>query len=400
MTFILLSEFEAILYGAILFLVFIGWLVKEYFESEKYRSRIERKKSKNTNRRQVKQHKKSLLFTDVKKREDGILDVIFKLPEDYRSYITLKKICPTDNVAFTKGVFLFNWIASTGQDVSKGDRLAIPYYNQVDISEEEDYTNLLPFLICPGDGVLQQIQRIGSPLKNGDCIARIYPREEFEELFGIDTFSVERFNIYNYEIEFYNCPIVIFQERLVQNGTLVKPGDDLYTVQIEQGYISKEKHTVKSSSTGFVHFEIDEYARPILFHNYEVCRLYKKWGDRYKYANPLGLHRGNGAVEKIDIEEDNTFELELSEECYVYLMVDTTNNYHKIGISNNPTYRERTLQSEKPTIELIAKKPFPSRQIAKSFESALHNTFDNKRLRGEWFKLNHREVEEIKKSLS
>lgn len=33
----------------------------------------------------------------------------------------------------------------------------------------------------------------------------------------------------------------------------------------------------------------------------------------------------------------------LNEYCYVYLMNDTTNNYYKIGISKNPTYREKTL---------------------------------------------------------
>lgn len=26
------------------------------------------------------------------------------------------------------------------------------------------------------------------------------------------------------------------------------------------------------------------------------------------------------------------------ESCYVYLMIDTTNNFHKIGISNHPRY--------------------------------------------------------------
>ena len=41
------------------------------------------------------------------------------------------------------------------------------------------------------------------------------------------------------------------------------------------------------------------------------------------------------------------------ESCCVYLMIDTVNNYHKIGISNNPEVRESTLQREKPSIELM-----------------------------------------------
>ena len=80
-------------------------------------------------------------------------------------------------------------------------------------------------------------------------------------------------------------------------------------------------------------------------------------------------------------------------------MIDTTNNYHKIGISNQPIYREKTLQSEKPTIEMVANKEFPNRKIAHSFEQALHSTYDEKRVRGEWFDLSQEEVDDIITSL-
>jgi hypothetical protein len=85
--------------------------------------------------------------------------------------------------------------------------------------------------------------------------------------------------------------------------------------------------------------------------------------------------------------------------CYVYLMVDTANGYHKIGISNKPEYRERTLQSEKPTIEKVCAKKYPSRVIAEAIESALHKAFDAKRIRGEWFNLSDQEVADIKATL-
>lgn len=86
-------------------------------------------------------------------------------------------------------------------------------------------------------------------------------------------------------------------------------------------------------------------------------------------------------------------------ECYVYLMHDTSNDYYKIGISNKPYYRERTLQSEKPTIELIASKRYPVRKIAESFEKSLHSVYDDKRLRGEWFELDEYDVNNIIESL-
>ena len=85
--------------------------------------------------------------------------------------------------------------------------------------------------------------------------------------------------------------------------------------------------------------------------------------------------------------------------CYVYLMYDEANGFYKIGISNSPKYREHTLQSEKPTIVLIQAKQFPIRTIAEAFESALHKAYESKRLRGEWFKLEHSDVEDLKKAL-
>lgn len=88
-----------------------------------------------------------------------------------------------------------------------------------------------------------------------------------------------------------------------------------------------------------------------------------------------------------------------AEFCFVYLMHDTTNGYYKIGISNNPDYRERTLQSEKPTIDMIISKKFPIRKIAESIEKALHDTYSKKRLRGEWFELDQKDVEHIKETL-
>lgn len=85
--------------------------------------------------------------------------------------------------------------------------------------------------------------------------------------------------------------------------------------------------------------------------------------------------------------------------CYVYLMKDFSNGYYKIGMSNKPEYRERTLQSEKPTIEMIANKRYPSRKIAEAIEAALHNAFSEKRIRGEWFSLDAIDVELLLETL-
>ena len=83
------------------------------------------------------------------------------------------------------------------------------------------------------------------------------------------------------------------------------------------------------------------------------------------------------------------------ESCYVYLMFDRSTGYFKIGISNNPEYREHTLQSEKPTIDKICAKEYPNRIIAFAIESALHKAYESKRIRGEWFSLEAKDVNAI-----
>ena len=73
---------------------------------------------------------------------------------------------------------------------------------------------------------------------------------------------------------------------------------------------------------------------------------------------------------------------------------------YKIGISNKPKHRERTLQSQEPDIELLKVKAFPSRVSARNVESTLHTQFREKHLRGEWFELNDDDVEYINEFLS
>lgn len=103
---------------------------------------------------------------------------------------------------------------------------------------------------------------------------------------------------------------------------------------------------------------------------------------------------------QILISEDLYFEGEQKIEselpCFVYLMNDLVNGAYKIGISNSPEYRERTLQSEKPDIKLIHSKQFPKRSIAEVFEKVLHEHFRNKRIRGEWFQLSNDDIIDLK----
>ena len=90
-------------------------------------------------------------------------------------------------------------------------------------------------------------------------------------------------------------------------------------------------------------------------------------------------------------EEEPIFkERKSTEKTYCYLMIDRNTDFYKIGCSKNPQYRERTLQSEKPTIDLLHKWPGGYEE-----ERILHEEFSAKRIRGEWFALNEDDVNYI-----
>lgn len=145
---------------------------------------------------------------------------------------------------------------------------------------------------------------------------------------------------------------------------------------------------------------------PFYFHNYSDLKsdIYKNMEQEIVqdfFASYMSLYdeiRGDEDYREDDESENEDITRSLST-CYVYLMVDTTNNFHKIGISNNPSYREHTLQSDKPTIELLCAKEYPTRTIAEAIEAALHRVYANKRIRGEWFKLEPSDIDEIKQTL-
>ena len=128
------------------------------------------------------------------------------------------------------------------------------------------------------------------------------------------------------------------------------------------------------------------------YHNQELAQIVlKKYAAKFSEAiKELGHEWG---------KEPSEGTISQDEPCFVYLMVDTANGYHKIGISNHPEYREGTLQSEKPTIELLCAKQFPSRTIAKAIESALHKTYEGKHLRGEWFQLDAKDIIDLMATL-
>jgi hypothetical protein len=92
-----------------------------------------------------------------------------------------------------------------------------------------------------------------------------------------------------------------------------------------------------------------------------------------------------------EITKENSPDKFINSFTYVYVLIDKNTRYYKIGRSKNPLIREKTLQSEKPTIEMIY-----SHDARIKDEKVLHDYFKSKRVRGEWFDLSGSDLQYIK----
>ena len=71
----------------------------------------------------------------------------------------------------------------------------------------------------------------------------------------------------------------------------------------------------------------------------------------------------------------------------LYLMKNKRNGLYKIGISTDPSNREKTLQAQEPEIKMVK-----SWDGQASKEKWWHNYFKEYRVRGEWFELTSQQI--------
>lgn len=217
---------------------------------------------------------------------------------------------------------------------------------------------------------------------------QIRPKESDRILFLFENDNLIEFELKYNPISLnnqWNERVVEYKSPILKNELELFANEDFKRWKIE----------LKSEKREILGGEIGEYGYKF---KRNLIIVIKKFASDYKkavYSNIVDYQPIEVAVEEENIVSPN----KKDESCHVYLMHDTTNGYYKIGISNKPYYRERTLQSEKPTIELIISKKFPIRRIAESIEKSLHSSYDDKRLRGEWFELDERDVKHIIESL-
>jgi hypothetical protein len=111
---------------------------------------------------------------------------------------------------------------------------------------------------------------------------------------------------------------------------------------------------------------------------------YRKVGKLYHILDEILISH------LIEIEKKSEPKVIANTFTQVYVMIDKNTGYYKIGRSLNPIKREKTLQSEKPTIELL--QTYNAKIID---ERNLHTMFHNKRIRGEWFDLSGSDMQSI-----
>lgn len=108
-----------------------------------------------------------------------------------------------------------------------------------------------------------------------------------------------------------------------------------------------------------------------------VLGKYLKQFSREKVTKKYGIRKSH--IKKLK---------NVKTESKTYIIKCEHTGYYKIGKSKNPHGREKTLQSEKPTVKII-------KIFDKDIEKELHNTYKNQRVRGEWFNLSKIQVEYI-----
>ena len=92
------------------------------------------------------------------------------------------------------------------------------------------------------------------------------------------------------------------------------------------------------------------------------------------------------------------FYTEYIKPSFVYLMKDSNiPGVVKIGKTNNLQQREGTLQCEKPTIELYKYILLDGERSAFDLERKLHSIYKNNRVRGEWFRMEENDLNELLK---
>ena len=152
-------------------------------------------------------------------------------------------------------------------------------------------------------------------------------------------------------------------------------------------------HTVESLSPMAIHCAIDSIGCPS-----ECKHVILEDSDRRVTMEHLSTSfifemEHSGFIDNEELEDWlliiwNKYHQKRGDGNFVYLMKDSANGLYKIGKSVRPKYRERTLQSEKPSVKMV----FSTPERPDLNERLLHLRYADQRKRGEWFQLTPAQV--------
>jgi predicted GIY-YIG superfamily endonuclease len=77
---------------------------------------------------------------------------------------------------------------------------------------------------------------------------------------------------------------------------------------------------------------------------------------------------------------------------YIYLIKSSINNYYKIGLAKDINKRIKTLQTGNAEELILITSYKTNPKIAPKLEFSLHNYYNLKRIKSEWFNLNDDDV--------
>lgn len=140
-------------------------------------------------------------------------------------------------------------------------------------------------------------------------------------------------------------------------------------------YIVSNNHIVVNMGSKYYVFKKTEFL------NERRLSLEQKQHALEEVQRILEIEERELASDKAQKYFDETIRLS-SFETFTYLMEDSRNGSIKIGKSRNPERREKTLQSEAPSVELRFAIP-----ASHDMEASLHEEYASFRRRGEWFEL-------------
>jgi len=238
----------------------------------------------------------------------------------------------------------------------------------------------------------QLSQRISSLSK--EVIIELAERDDCPQIYSVVTnLFKEAFSVLYNDVNDYHL-------------VYIRKQNELKGYCIDLGLNVKYRSDSLSAFCVFLHEEFSELDEIVTFNTFQKALSILLEKDGYftmplkeyleiKQRNGVIMAKGKGLVpirfiDKMEmyntIFKGRTYE-DVPNKEKVYLMFNANTAKIKIGHSRTMVYRERTLQSKEPNINLICGWIAP-----KEVEKELHKEFKEKRVRGEWFNLNPRDL--------